>query len=45
MHKLTRLTAASVATLTLTAGSFAAFAAAHHAKAGSDSRSLTWWPS
>src|SRR5690348_11329744 len=31
MHKLTRLTAASVATLTLTAGSIAAFAAAHTA--------------
>ncbi|MFL6174441.1 MAG: CocE/NonD family hydrolase [Marmoricola sp.] len=30
MRKLTRLTAASVATLTLTAGSFAALAAAHH---------------
>ncbi|MFL6023080.1 MAG: CocE/NonD family hydrolase [Marmoricola sp.] len=30
MRKLTRLTAASVATLTLTAGTFAAFAAAHH---------------
>jgi putative CocE/NonD family hydrolase len=30
MRTLTRLTAASVATLTLTAGTFAAFAAAHH---------------
>ncbi|RNL77720.1 CocE/NonD family hydrolase [Nocardioides marmorisolisilvae] len=37
MRKLTRLTAASVATLTLTAGSFAAFAAAHHASTGSGS--------